>query len=331
MKFLITGGAGFIGSVLTSKIIDSGHQVLVLDSYQFNYDRKPPTTYNSILSYRFDHLLKAATIERCSLIEKSLMNRHIENFKPDVVIHLAAMPLVSVATRHIEEARGALSDGLINLLEAIRGSKTITRFIYVSSSMVYGDFSSDPMPEDGLKKPRNIYGGLKLAGEILSQSYLCQTDIECTIVRPSAVYGPTDLHRRVVQNFCTNALHNLPLTMIESKDNIFDFTYVEDIVDGLFLAATHPAAANEIFNITYGKARTLHELIDVIRLYVPNLTVITQESGDNDRTHRGSLSVKKAKDLLGYQPKWTLEKAIPVYLDQFSQYFDSFSGVNNEK
>ncbi len=322
MKFIVTGGAGLIGSELTAKLLKLGHDVLVLDSFQFSYEPKLPTMYNSVLSYRFDHLLSGARIERCNLTEKSLVNRLVEDFGPAVIIHLASMPLVSIATKHIEEARCSLSEGLLNLLEVTRNSSCVTRFVYVSSSMVYGDFSSDPMPEDGPQSPCNIYGGLKLAGEILLQSYLCQTETEWTIIRPSAVFGSTEVHQRVVQKFCTNALSNLPLTVFDSKDNLYDFTYVEDIANGLVLAATHRAAANQTFNITFGKARTLHELVEIIRSHVPDLTVTVQKSNDKDRSRRGSLCIQKAEDLLGYQPKWSLENAIPVYLNYLSQYLN---------
>ena len=240
-------------------------------------------------------------------------------FEPDVVVHLAAIPLVEVATRQIEAAASSLSEGLINVLEVIRTTPSVRRFVYASSSMVYGNFAVDPMPEDGPKDPLNIYGGLKLAGETLTRAYLYPTDVEHVMVRPSSVYGPTDQHRRVVQKFCENALAGRPVKVNDRNDHIMDFTYVDDIAAGFHLASTHPGAGNETFNMTYGTARTVSELANIIRLSVPGLQISDEDIDDSDRPTRGSLTIDKARRLLGYAPKWPLERAIPVYLDHLTR------------
>lgn len=313
MRVLITGGVGLIGSHLTRRLLDEGHEILVLDDFTFSYSADLSPRIQTDIAYRTSVLMKGARIERCSTMEKSRLRALLTGFGPDCVVHLAAIPLVTVVSRQVEAAARSLSEGMINLLEVLREASGVRRFVYASSSMVYGDFQQDPMPEEGPCNPVNVYGGLKLAGEVLARSYLKPTGMETVIVRPSAVYGPTDQHRRVVQKFCEAALQGGSV-MLSAKDHTMDFTYVDDIAEGFRLAATHPAAAGETFNMTYGQARRLIDLVDVIRNFHPALALGSDTLDDHDRPTRGTLSIAKARRLLGYAPRYPLEAGIPAYL-----------------
>lgn len=323
MKIFVTGGAGLIGSYLIRRLLDDGHDVLAIDDFSYSYAPLPAPNVANDIAWRFENLLSGARIERCSTLEKDRLRKLISDFCPDCVIHLAAIPLVSVATKHIESAYASLSTGLVNLLDVLRDSHSVSRFVYASSSMVYGNFELDPMPEDGPTNPINIYGGLKLAGENLSRAYLYPTGIEHVIVRPSAVYGPTDQHFRVVQKFCQNAILKRPVLVNASNDHIMDFTYIDDIAQGFFLAATKKAAANETFNMTFGQARRLTELVDIIRQHEPSIATASDDIADDDRPTRGSLSIVKAEKLLDYAPKWSLERGVAGYLKHLREsYFN---------
>lgn len=327
MKLIVTGGAGLIGSSLVRRLLDQGHRVLVLDDFKFSYSSDLSPRIHQDISVRFDYLLKGAKIERCSTLEKLRMRQLFSAFDPDCVVHLAAIPLVSVATRHAEAAAESLSRGLVNVLEVVRDAPGTGRFVYVSSSMVYGNFEMDPMPENGPKDPINIYGGLKLAGEILTKSYLKSTTTEYVIVRPSSVYGPTDQHRRVAQKFCENAILGKPILLSDSNDHTMDFTYVDDIAQGLFLACTHGSAAGETFNMSYGSGRRLTELLEVVRQIEPSVRLSSEGIDDSDRPTRGSLSIEKAQRLLGFQPQWPLERGIPIYLDHLRGVHGRLAGA----
>lgn len=327
MKILVTGGAGLIGSALVKRLINENHSVVVLDDFTYSYYSKPSYNICHDIEYRQNYLMTGAHIERCSMHEAVRLRRLVLDFAPDRVVHLAAIPLVAVATRQVEAAAQSLSTGLINLLEVLRDCNFADRFVYASSSMVYGNFEMNPMPEDGPKNPLNVYGGLKLAGEVLSKSYLMPTNIAPVIVRPSAVYGPTDQHRRVVQKFCENALAGEPVLVSNCNDHIMDFTYIEDIADGFYLATTHDAAAGETFNITYGKARRLSDLVEVLRQYVPDIQKSSEDIDDSDRPTRGSLDISRARDLLGYDPKWPIERGIPAYLSHLRTFESKMAGV----
>ncbi|MBI4798645.1 MAG: NAD-dependent epimerase/dehydratase family protein [Desulfarculus sp.] len=132
-------------------------------------------------------------------------------------------------------------------------------------------------------------------------------------MRPSAVYGPTDVNRRVVQIFLEKALAGETL-VLHGGDSTLDFTYVEDIASGFVLAGTHPQAANQVFNITRGQGRTLKELVDVLKLYFPTLETRI-EPHRVYRPKRGSLSIAKAREVLGFEPRFTLEEGIGRYVE----------------
>ncbi|MCE4225037.1 NAD(P)-dependent oxidoreductase [Methylobacterium sp. C25] len=328
MRILVTGGAGLIGAHLVSKIIAAGHEAIAFDSFQFSHFAPMNSFEAEALAYRFDVLLAGATTLRGSTTSKRELAGVLSDHSPDCVIHLAATPLVTMATSHPEEAKLSIFDGTINLLELLRQKTSVKRFVYISSSMVYGDFTQDPMPETGPTRPVNIYGALKLAGEVATASYLRNSPIEPVVVRPSAVYGPTDVNRRVVQLFCENALLNRPLRVKSSRDTVMDFSFVQDVADGLLLAATQPGAAGRTFNITRGEGRSLDELAEAVQAYAGRRVQIEREpSFDTDRPRRGSLDISQAREFLGYSPKFGLEQGVANYLRHLRSQPDSVPQV----
>ena len=206
--------------------------------------------------------------------------------------------------------------GTVNVLESIREVDSVKRFVYASSSMVYGDFERMPADEKHPTNPLDVYGGTKLSSEILTRVYSKQYGIKYTIIRPSAVYGPTDVNRRVTQIFVENALMGKPLALHNGGESKLDFTYVEDTANGFVLALRSKKAENEAFNITRGEGRSLKELAEIIQRLVPGTRIERKEaSKDEKRPERGTLDISKARKLLGYKPQYSLEEGMKMYVE----------------
>lgn len=323
-KVLVTGGAGFVGSHTVKELMDAGADVAVLDSFH-QYIYPMADSYLENVRHRFNTMLKGAEIVRGSTLNKDDLRRHIMEVQPEVVVHFAALPLANVAIRQSEEAFDSILGGTTNLMEIIRDVGFVRRLVYISSSMVYGDFDQDPMPEDGRTEPKEIYGGMKLAGETLVKVYSQRYDFEYSIVRPSAVYGPTDNNRRVLQIFVENAFKGLPLKMKNGDTTYLDFTFVRDTAQGVRKVALSPNSVGQTFNITRGERHTLAQAAEMIGRHFPDLEV-TDEKGDTFHPDRGSLSVAKAEELVDYQPQFSLDRGIDEYVEFMRRVNISISG-----
>ena len=311
---LVTGGAGFIGSHTVRRLLDTGHEVFAYDFFhQYIHPIQP--TFLENMQYRFDTLLNGAQVLRGSTTNKDGLRRHLMEVQPEYIIHLAALPLANVALRQTEEAFEGIVQGTVNMLEILRDMEGIKRFVYISSSMIYGDFKQIPMPEDGPKDPKEIYGGMKLCGELLVRVFSKRYGIPYSIVRPSAVYGPTDNNRRVLQIFVENAVCGKPINAVDPESTFLDFSYVKDVAEGLRCVTFAPAAQNEDFNVTCGEGRSLGEAVEVLRKHFPNLDVRVKANEETFRPNRGALDVTKAERLAGYKSTYTLEQGITEYVE----------------
>ncbi len=311
MTILVTGGAGFVGSNVVRKLIEAGDTVIVYDNFT-QYFSPLEVEYQKNLALRFDDIKDSIIWVRADTRDKSDLREVVARYKPSHIIHLAAMPLADLSYHRSEEALGSILMGTFNALQAAQQVGGVSRFVYISSSMVYGDFQRTPTDEEHPKKPVDLYGGMKYAGEILVESFSRRMGIEYAIVRPSAVYGPTDINRRVSQLFVEKALRGEPLEL-RGGDVTLDFSYVNDTASGIVLATKHPNGANQVFNITYGQGRTLREYVEILRTLIPNIQFI-ETSAETHRPKRGSLDITKARNLLGYAPEYPLEVGLPLYV-----------------
>ena len=274
---------------------------------------------------RSEYIGKKLVIERGESKFTSVINNILLNYKPKIIIHLAALPLAKLENLNVEEALEGSVQSTSNIIESIANLKKninykFSRFVYASSSMVYGDFKTSIIDENHPTNPKEIYGSAKLAGEILTKGLCKFYDIDFSIVRPSAVYGPTDMNNRVTQIFLDKALKN-EIINVQGKDEKLDFTYVKDIANGFYLAAIKLGGKNKTFNITYGKAQKLIDYVKILKKYFPNLKYkITAR--DKFRPRRGTLSIKKAKKFIGYNPKFSLNKGVEEYI-KFKKKYES--------
>ena len=315
---LITGGAGFIGSHIAQCLITEGHvdNVVLLDHFGRYTDSARPgfTDYRSL---RLKPVEDRVIVERGEPKFGALLVRLLNRYRPKYIFHLAALPLAKPNNLNVEEAREGSVDATGSLLEMINELSQINgyhpeRFIYASSSMVYGDFVTDPATEEHPTNPKEVYGTMKLGGEIVTRGLGNFFNIPFAIVRPSAVYGPTDMNRRVSQIFIEKALRGEKLN-VQGAQEALDFTYIKDIAKGFVLAATRPKGAGETFNITAGHAATLLDFVKCIQEHVPGVKYEITER-DAFRPKRGTLSIEKARKLIGYEPQYTLSKGVAEYV-----------------
>lgn len=331
---LITGGLGFIGSYIARELLDKGivDKVVCLD----HYGRYINSTSPEFKDYRRMRLLDIENkiiIERGEAKYYSVMANILEKYFPLYIFHLAGLPLAKLENLNTQEAMEGSVQSTSNILEIIHQMKQRNgycpiRFVYASSSMVYGDFQSDTATEEHPTLPKEIYGTMKLSGEIITQGLCNFFDIPFAIVRPSAVYGPTDMNRRVSQIFIEKAFKGESIK-VQGKDEALDFTYIKDIAHGFVLAATHENGINEIFNITYGKAHTLLDFVECLKKHFPNLNYVIEER-DSFRPRRGTLSIKKAQDLLQYSPEFSLQKGVDEYINFIRNYDKKYNTIISE-
>ncbi|MFP6854650.1 MAG: NAD-dependent epimerase/dehydratase family protein [Opitutales bacterium] len=314
-NILITGGAGLIGSRVTEFLLKENHSITIIDPF-IRYLPTEKLWFSDYLERRFSSL-DAISFIRGDTVNLGLVQRTIDEFQPEYVLHLAGMPLANQSNIYIEEAIQGIVDGTVNLLQSLIGSNHLRNFVYVSSSMVYGDFQEFPCPETHQKNPKDVYGASKYCGEIMTRAFSRRFEVPCSIVRPSAVYGPFDINRRVIQIFIENALDHKPITLDGGGDLRFDFTYVDDIANGLIAVLLQEAAIGEDFNITYGKGYSLKEVSEELLNHFPDLEVVINEERDQNRPLRGALDVSKAKEILNFKPKFNLREGIRKYIQSY--------------
>ena len=310
MKILVTGGKGLIGSKIVEKLSNDGHKITVID----NHD-----TYGIMTKQELDKLYKWRTRnwkpENVSVIPGDILDRLVclkaFSHNPDIVIHLATYPRAKIVDEDPIVGIPKVINTTTNLLW--HSSKwNIKKFVYISSSMVYGDFV-DGTKEDANTKPKNIYGEAKLTGERMVKLFAKRDGLNYNIIRPSGVYGPGDMPDRVVSKFFEKAMSNKTITL-HNGENKVDFTYRQDAARGIILAALS-SVANVSFNITAGNATSLRTLAEKIIEITGSDSDIEDIGNHKLYPMRGTLDISRAKDLLDYAPEFTLEQGLKSYYD----------------
>jgi nucleoside-diphosphate-sugar epimerase len=320
----LIGGAGFIGHNLALILKERGADVHVLDGLAVNHlghyaalpDAERRGLYVRMLLERLD-LLSAAGIplHRVDAREYHEVSHLLNSIAPDTIVHLAA---VAHADRSNKDPYSTFDHSLRTLENTLDWSRgqDLERFVFLSSSMVYGHFREPEVTEDHVLEPIGIYGALKLAGEKLTIAYNQVFDLPYTILRPSALYGPRCVSRRVSQAFIESALVGRTLRVDGEGDEKLDFTSVDDVANGIIAAITHPGARNEIFNMTAGKGRSLKDLVTLVQEHFPEVEVQYVER-DKLRPFRGTLSMAKAKRLMDFAPQVELEDGLERYVSWY--------------
>jgi nucleoside-diphosphate-sugar epimerase len=327
-KIVIAGGAGFIGHNLALALKRLGAAVEVIDSLQVNNLNAFANNSNNIpnrdLYLKLIHdrlqMLSDADIPLhvVDIRDYQMVGRLIPTLQPDALVHLAAVAHANVANKDPFSTFDHSLRTLENTLDSVRN--TNAHFIYFSSSMVYGNFLEGTVTEDTLCDPLGVYGALKFAGEKMVISYNQVFDLPYTIVRPSALYGERCVSRRVGQVFIENALQGLELQVSGDGSDRLDFTYIDDVVNGIVAILKSDKSRNQTFNMTYGASRSISEMVEILRAHVPGIAVKYMPR-DRLMPSRGTLSMDKARELLGFEPKYPIDVGFPRYIDWYKNLF----------
>jgi nucleoside-diphosphate-sugar epimerase len=309
MKILVTGGKGFIGSKIV-EMLSKDHKVTVVDNHD-TYGIMTKEDLHKLLQWRTRNW-KAGNV---SVIDGDILDRLVclkaFSHNPEIVIHLATYPRAKIVDEDPIVGIPKVINTTTNLLWHSE-KWNVKKFVYVSSSMVYGDFV-DGTKEDASTKPKNIYGEAKLTGERMVKLFAKRDGLNYNIIRPSGVYGPGDMPDRVVSKFFAKAMKNETITL-HNGDNKVDFTYRQDAARGIVLAALS-SVANVSFNITAGNATSLRTLAETIIKITGSESDIEDIGNHKLYPMRGTLDISRAKDLLDYEPEFSLKQGLDSYYD----------------
>lgn len=309
---LVTGGYGLIGHNVVRKLKDLKHNIVICDN-ETNYGIIPNDEIEYLLAER--KKVTGAVHSYQYDISSSLSMSHLFDVAvPDIVIHLASFPRQKVVNKNPAVGAKVMSEGLMNLLEQSK-KHNVKKFVYISSSMVYGDFTND-VTEDAVCNPQGQYGILKLAGEWLVKDYSRRGCFNHTIIRPSAVYGPLDVEDRVISKFMLTAMRGETLKVNGAGESL-DFTYVDDAAEGIVRAALSNNTDNKTYNITKSHSRTLLDAAELAVKIVGKGNIEVRDR-DLDFPSRGALNIDAARKDFGYDPKVDVEEGFQKYYDWLS-------------
>jgi UDP-glucuronate 4-epimerase len=305
-RALVTGCAGFIGSHLTESLLADGHDVLGADCFNDNYDAELKRANLAVA--RADARFRLAVVDLASADLAPLLDDR------DVVFHLAAEPGVRPSwgrrfDRYVHNNVVATQ----RLLEA-SASRPERRFVYASSSSIYGDAAGLPTPEDALPHPLSPYGVTKLAAEQLCSLYHAEHGVEAVALRFFSVYGPRQRPDMAFRRFCHAALDGTPIRLFGDGRQTRDFTFVADVVTALRAAAEAPRAAGGVYNIGGGARVSLNRALEVLAAVAGRpLDVRRQERETGDVLHTGADIARAGADL-GFAPATDLETGLRAEL-----------------
>lgn len=307
-KILVTGGLGLIGHNIVQRLESQGHSVYITDT-RTNYGLIPQDELDYLLTER----LKKISTDRIHAIDISdydSIDWLMRTYQPEVILHLASFPRQKVVNINPQLGSQTMSEGLLNLLEVAK-KYNINKFVYISSSMVYGDFDNN-VNEDAECHPIGQYGIMKLAGEWLVKDYARRTGMGYIIIRPSAVYGPLDVEDRVISKFILTAMRG-GVIKVNGANETLDFTYVDDAADGI-VAATLSEHRNKTYNITKSHSKTLLEAAQLAVEIVGRGTIEVRDK-DADFPSRGALNIDAARRDLRFDPKVDIDQGFQIYYD----------------
>ncbi|CAD0005004.1 SDR family oxidoreductase [Flavobacterium chungangense] len=313
---LITGGAGFIGSNLCEYFLNSGHKVICLDNFSTGH-------YHNLEEFIVNPNFKLIegdirNISDCNLAVKEV----------DYVLHQAALGSVPRSINDPITTNDVNVTGFLNMLVAARDAK-VKRFIYAASSSTYGDSEGLPKVEEVIGKPLSPYAITKYVNELYAEIFSKQYGLETIGLRYFNVFGrrqdPKGAYAAVIPKFVMQ-LMNYESPVINGDGNYSrDFTYIDNVIqmNALAISSNNSAAINNIYNTAFGDRNTLNDLVEYLKKYlavydskIATVPIIYGETRAGDIPH-SLASIDKAKKLLGYNPKYSLEDGLKEALSWY--------------
>lgn len=307
LKILVTGGAGFIGSHLVDALAEDNH-VIIIDDFSSG-ERE------NIAHHEGKKNISIVTGDiRC----QSLVSDITRNI--DIVYHLAVRCLRE-SIKNPEITHEVNVTGSLNLLKASL-ENSVKRFVYVSSSEVYGTARYVPMDEMHPCEPITVYGASKLAGELYTLAFQKTYGFASIVVRPFNTYGPREhlhgVYGEVIPRFVLRILHDKPPVIFGDGTQTRDFTYVSDTVKGIIMASESDVLVGQTVNIARGQEVSVHELARIIseKLGKNTIAPVYEQNRPGD-VMRHFADISKARRLLGFQPEIDIQRGIRKYIDWF--------------
>ena len=314
--YLITGGAGFIGSNLIKNLLDTVRDIRItcIDNFDPFYSIQQKEF--NISAFEGDPRFSLIKID----LGKAGRNELMLNIprRIDVIIHLAAKAGVRPSIENPMAYQQSNVVGLQNLLEFAR-EKNVSQFVFASSSSVYGINDHFPWKEDEQLMPISPYAMTKLSGEMLGHVYSKLYGIRFIALRFFTVYGPGQRPDLAIHKFTKALLSDQPIMMYGNGDTSRDYTYVDDIVEGIKSAIHYTNSSFEIINLGNHYSVSLMQLIKMLEEVTGKNAVIEklpEQPGDVPKTYA---DIQKARDLLGYNPMTTLQTGLKKFYDWYIQ------------
>ncbi len=310
--YLITGGAGFIGSTLAERLLNEGNSVIVVDNYNDYYDP-------SLKRDNADKLAQysGARFYECDIRDAAGIDRIFAENKVDYVMHLAAMAGVRPSIENPVLYQDVNGIGTQNILEAAR-KNGVKKLAMASSSSVYGNCKEVPFREDMIVDfAISPYAATKKANEVMAHVYHKLFDMDIVMLRFFTVYGPKQRPDLAINKFTRMMLNDEEIPMFGDGSTSRDYTYVDDIVDGICKAFEYlynNENVYEIINLGSNNPISLKDMIGTIGRVLgvePKIKQLPMQPGDVDRTYA---DISKARELLGYEPKWKFEDGIREFV-----------------
>ncbi len=307
MRVLVTGAAGFIGFHLSRRLLDLGHDVTGYDSINDYYDPKFKYHRLSILNDYRNFSFTQGKLE-----DEQVLRQLWVRFNPSHVVHLAAQAGVRYS---IENPLAYINSNIVgfqNVIELVRQTRP-ENFIYASSSSVYGGNKVLPFSEShDVRDPVSLYAVTKLSNELVAKAYGNLFQIPSTGLRFFTVYGPYGRPDMAMFKFASALTSGQPLSVFNSGQMVRDFTYIDDIVDGI-LACMSRADLGQVYNLGRGKREVLLDMINILAGALGResiLKFLPMQLGDVEET---AADISKARQNLGYEPRIDISEGIPRF------------------